>query len=243
MTVTLDRPPVNAVTATTFRELETVFSSFHDDRDVRAVIFTAAGTRAFMAGADLRSSNDEARPRDTIDVGVAAREALWAVYDCVVPVVAAINGPAIGAGVAFAALCDIIVSSEDAIFATKEIDVGLLGAGAQLSLLVPRHKARELYLTGAPITAQELHALGSVSRVVASDQLLDAAHDLAAMLAAKSPIALRLAKEVLNRTEFLPLKDAYRMEQDYTNRLLTFEDSREAKAAYLEKRDPRWSWH
>jgi enoyl-CoA hydratase len=244
-TVTIDRPPVNAVDRDTLLAIRDAFNSLNERRDVRAAIFTGAGTRAFIGGADLDSygvPTDDEPPSETVDMGVVAREALWSVTDCAVPVIAAVNGPAIGAGVAFAGCCDIIVAAEHAQFGALEINVGLLGASAQLSLMVGRHKAREMYFLGEKVDAQELHRLGAIRQVVPADLLHATARDLAAQLAAKSPIALRLAKEAMNRVEFLPLKEAYRTEQDYTNRLLTFSDSAEARSAYLEKRKPDWQW-
>jgi enoyl-CoA hydratase len=244
-TVTLDRPPVNALDRSTLLELRDTFRALNDRRDVRVAIFTGAGTRAFIGGADLTSygtRNADEPPTETVDLGLTAREAQWAVTDCAVPVIAAVNGPAIGGGVAFAACCDMIVAADHATFGTLEINVGLLGASSQLSLMVGRHKAREMFFLGEKVPAAELHRLGAIRAVVPADQLMHTAHDLAARLAEKSPIALRLAKESMNRVEFLPLKDAYRTEQDYTNRLLTFEDSSEARAAFLEKREPQWRW-
>src|SRR5581483_12099852 len=176
------------------------------------------------------------------DPGRAVRDAMWAITDCAVPVIGAINGPAPGAGLAFAACCDVLFASDNATFGTTEINVGLLGASAHLSLLVGRHKAREMFFTGEQVPASELHRLGVVREVVPRPQLLDAARALARSLAAKSPIALRLAKESMNRVEHLPLKDAYRTEQDYTRRLLGFEDSSEARDAFMEKREPDWKW-
>lgn len=244
-TITMDNPPVNAVSPAMLVELRDVFSSFAHDRDVRVAVLTAAGERAFMAGVDLRAKPvpiEELDPADLIDRGRAMREVFWAVYDCAVPVIAAVNGPAIGGGLALAAVCDIIVASERATFQAAEINVGLLGASAQLQLLVGRHKARELYFTGKPITAAQLETWGAVARVVPADELMAVANELAAELASKSPIALRLAKESMNRTEFVPLQDAYRIEQDYTARLRGFEDSDEARAAWAEKRSPVWRW-
>lgn len=246
-TVTLDRPPVNAVTTATFGEIVDVFGRLGDDRDVRVAILTAAGDRAFMAGVDLRTVGARDRGPDVparyvTDPARAARDAMWAITDCAVPVIAAVNGPALGAGLAFAACCDIIVAAEGATFGTTEINVGLLGASAHLSLLVGRHKARELFFTGEAVAASELHRLGAVRAVVPLDDLLGEARALAAALAAKSPIALRLAKEAMNRVEFLPLKEAYRTEQEYTARLLGFEDAAEARQAFLDKRDPEWRW-
>jgi enoyl-CoA hydratase len=244
-TVTLDRPPVNAVDRPTFDLIRDAFTSFNEERDVRVAIFTATGERAFMAGIDLRSLDE--RPEDppatrVIDPPRAARDAMWAITDCAVPVIGAINGPALGAGLAFAACCDILLASENATFGTTEINVGLLGASAHLSTLVGRHKAREMFFTGEAMSAAELYRLGALRSVVPSDELMPAARELARELAAKSPIALRLAKEAMNRVEDLPLKDAYRTEQEYTARLQRFEDAKEARQAYLEKRDPDWKW-
>jgi enoyl-CoA hydratase len=244
--VTLDRPPVNAVDHATLDELTEVFRRVGSDRDVRVAIFTAAGDRAFMAGLDLRAvppAIDDAETRFVTDPGLAAREPMWAIVDCAVPVIGAINGPALGAGLAFAACCDILVAAEHATFGTTEINVGLLGASAHLMRLVGRYKAREMFFTGEQVSADELHRLGVVRAVVPGDQLLPTARALASELAAKSPLALRLAKESMNRVEDLPFRDAYRVEQDYTDRLQRFDDAREARAAFLERRDPVWRWH
>lgn len=244
-TVTLDRSPVNAVDRAALIALRDAFRSLNDRRDVRVAIFTGAGRRAFMGGADLGSygqSGNESPATEVTDPGRVAREALWSVTDCAVPVIGAINGPAVGAGLAFAACCDMIVAAEHVTFSAPEINVGLLGASSQLSLMVGRHKARELFFLGERISAVELHRLGVVRAIVPADELMSTARELAGRLAAKSPIALRLAKESMNRVEFLPLKEAYRAEQDYTNRLLTFEDSAEARAAYLSKREASWRW-
>lgn len=242
-TVTLDRPPVNAVDRAALSAIRDAFVALSDRKDVRAAIFTAAGRRAFMAGADLDAISEPDRSATSItDRGVIVREAMWSVTDCAVPVIGAINGPAIGAGLAFAACCDMIVAAEHATFGALEINVGLLGASSQLSLMVGHHKAREMFFLGEKVPAAELHRLGAIRSVVAADELMSTAHDLARQLAAKSPIALRLAKESMNRVEFMPLKEAYRTEQDYTNRLMGFEDSAEAREAYLEKRNPEWRW-
>lgn len=246
-TVTLERPPVNAITRATMAEIRDAFRGFDDNREVRAVIFTAAGERAFMGGVDLRTvggrdTQSELPPTLVTDPPRVARDAMWAITDCAVPVIGAINGPALGAGLAYAACCDILIATEDASFGAPEINVGLLGASAHVSRLVGRYKAREMYFTGERISAAELHRLGAVRAVVPRSDLLATARALATELAAKSPIALRLAKECMNRVEYLPLKEAYRTEQDYTARLSTFEDAAEARAAFAEKRPPTWKW-
>jgi enoyl-CoA hydratase len=246
-TVTLDRPPVNAVDTSSLIEIRDAFAAVSENRDVRVAIFTAAGDRAFMAGVDLktvgsRDPGDLVPPVYITDPARVARDAMWAVTDCAVPVIGAINGPALGAGLAFAACCDIILAAEHATFGTTEINVGLLGASSHLSMLVGRHKAREMFFTGELAPASELYRVGSVRAVLPREQLMAEARALAEALAAKSPIAMRLAKESMNRVEGLPLKDAYRIEQEYTARLQGYEDAAEARRAFLEKREPAWKW-
>lgn len=244
-TVTLDRPPVNAIDHQAMVDLVDIFDSFADDRSVRVAVFTAAGDRAFMAGLDLKTVGagpSDVPPSRLVDPGRSARDAMWAITDCAVPVIAAVNGPAIGAGLAFAACCDVIFAAETATFGTTEINVGLLGASAHLSALVGRHKAREMFFTGEMVEAAELQRLGAVRAVVPRDRLDETAREFAAQLAAKSPLALRMAKASMNHVEGLSLKDAYRIEQTYTDRLLRFEDATEARTAYLDKRAPEFRW-
>ena len=154
---------------------------------------------------------------------------MWAITDCAVPVIGAINGPALGAGLAFAACCDILIASDNATFGTTEINVGLLGASSHLSMLVGRHKAREMFFTGERSSGGRAvpprrRTGGGPARGADADGAR-----ARGSLAAKSPIALRLAKESMNRVEDLPLKDAYRTEQDYTARLQRYEDAAEAR--------------
>ena len=247
-TVTIDRPPVNAIDLAGLDELRDAFGDLSDDRDVRCAILTAAGDRAFMAGVDLREAgnidayDDTTPPALVTDPGRRTRDAFAAVSRCAVPVIGAINGPALGAGVGFAACCDILVAAEEATFGLPEINVGLLGGSAHLAALVGPRKARELLFTGETISAAELHRLGAVRAVVPRAALMDEARTLAGSLAAKSPIAIRLAKEAVDRVEGLPTDDAYRIEQEYTRRLQRFADAAEARNAYLEKRPPEWHW-
>jgi len=246
--VTYDNPPVNAVSATMMSEITGVFEQLGDDRSVRAVIFTGGGERVFMAGADLKAAQggqaaDGTPPASkATDGGRDARKAFWAVYDCDVPVIAAVNGPALGAGFVFASVCDFIVAAEHARFGLTEINVGLLGGAAFMQRLLGPGRTRKMFLTGRQAPAQEFFELGVVDAVVPMAQLRDKALELARELAAKSPIAMRLAKESLNRIEGESLKDAYRTEQDYTHRLRQFEDSAEAMRAFVEKRAPEWHW-
>jgi enoyl-CoA hydratase len=240
--VTMNRPPVNAVNAQMRIELRDTFRAFAGRRDVNCVVLTGAGDRAFCAGVDLR---DRAASEEVVlDSGKLWRDARVAVLDCAIPVIGAINGVAIGAGFGLASMCDFLLAAEGARMGLTEINVGLLGGGSAGMHLTNRYKMRRMYFTGELQTAEEMHRLGAVEAVLPREELMPEALRLAEEIAQKSPIGLRLAKESLNRMEafLLPYEDAYRMEQDYTNRLSTFEDSREGTRAFLEKREPDWKW-
>jgi len=239
-TVTMDRPPVNAMNTQLLEEIRDTFPAIAEDWNVRAVVFASSSDRVFCGGVDIKDVGGKRDGPPPLDAGLLARESMWAVLDCPVPVVAAVNGPALGAGLAFAACCDIIVASERAVFGCPEVDVGLLGAGSHLQRMVGPYRMRELYYTARRIPAREMYEFGGISRVVPHEHLMEEARGIAAEIARKSPPAIRLAKEALNRVEHLPLKDAYRTEQDYTNRLTRFDDSKEAMQAFLEKREPRF---
>ena len=149
-TVVLDRPPVNAVDTETYLEIRRAFAGLNDDRDVRVAIFTAAGERAFMAGADLKGDGPRGdlleRPASqAIDPGLAVREAMWSITDCAVPVIGAINGAAIGAGLAFAACCDIILAAEEAFFARAAAPALMLVvvSSIPLAIITVREETRQ----------------------------------------------------------------------------------------------------
>ena len=244
--VTIDRPPVNPVHGNEI-VLRSLFQSFADMTEVSCVVLTGAGERAFCAGIDLRAAPSNGGPTmgQRVDSGRSWREAKASVFECAVPVIGAINGPAVGAGVGLAASCDILVAADHARFAMTELDVGALGGGSALLRLVGPQKMRRLYFTCDFVTAQELHELGTIDQVVPSAELLDTALALAARIAEKSPALLRMAKASLNRME-KSLTDwdaAYRIEQDYSARLSQFEDAREARQARAERRPPVWQGH
>lgn len=239
VTVIMDRPPVNAINQAMYEELTHVFQSFGSDREARVVILASSVERAFTAGVDVR---DRVSTIDDIDLDARkfARDAYFAIYDCALPVIAAVNGPALGAGIAICASADIVIASERAIFALPEITVGMLGGGSHLARLIGPQRMRLAYYTSERLSAEEMYRLGGVARVVPHDALADEAMAIARQIASKSPLAVRLAKQALNRVEDLPLKEGYRLEQDYTMRLGLFEDTKEAMDAFLEKREPRF---
>tara|TARA_B100000029_G_scaffold202182_1_gene200453 strand:- start:3023 stop:3517 length:495 start_codon:yes stop_codon:yes gene_type:complete len=158
--------------------------------------------------------------------------------ECRKPVVAAINGPALGAGLAVAASADILIASESASVGLPEINVGLLGGGRHAMRLFGHSKTRRLMLTGQRLSGAELYRLGVVEECVPDDDLMRAALAIAEELASKSPVAMTLAKETLNTIEEMALRDGYRYEQNKTGELSKTEDSKEAMAAFAEKRTP-----
>lgn len=249
-TVTLKRAPVNALSAAMFREITQTFKELGQSQQASVVILTAEGERLFCAGVDLKdSARRHARELaegdtviDLLDPGATPRDCFDAVMDCPLPVIGAINGMAIGAGVVLAACCDIVLASENATFSVPEIKAGVLGGARHLQRLVGSHKMRLMYLTGEAVPAQELYRLGAIEAVLPAPQLMAAARDLARRIGANSPLGLRLGKEAMNRVEDLPVKEGYRLEQDYTGRVTRYNDSHEARQAYLEKRAPNWSW-
>jgi enoyl-CoA hydratase len=248
LTVTLDRAPVNALTGEMMREITAAFGGVEKSWDVRVVLLRATPGRAFCGGVDLGDSarrhataGADVAPTDLLDSGRVVRECFEAVLDCPVPVIAAVGGAAVGAGVAMLACADIIIASEKARFALTEINAGVLGGARPLQRLVGTFKARSMFFSGDFASAQDFYRLGAVEEVVAPDELDARAESWATRLAAKSPIGLRLAKESLSRVEHLPLIEGYRLEQDYTARMVRFDDSAEARKAYLEKRPAQWT--
>lgn len=235
--VTIDNPPVNAHSAQVLAEVAAAFDALDRD-DVRAAIFTGAG-KVFCAGADIKNRSSGApQPGAHWQTSRVAREAYHSVRECVKPVIGALNGPALGGGLAFAASCDMLIAAETACLGLPEIDVGLLGGGRHAQRLFSHSRLRRMMLTGHRVYGPELYRLGVVEECVAPDELLEATLGLAREVAGKSPIAIRLAKHSLNTIEELSLRDGYRFEQTMTGQLSQSEDSREAMRAFVEKRKP-----
>ena len=168
-------------------------------------------------------------------------DAFAAIYDCPVPVISAVHGFCLGGGIGIAGSSDLVIASEDASFGLPEIDRGALGAATHLMRLFGMQKTRRMLYTGEPIGAQEAHRLGGLEAVVKREELRAAALALAAKIAAKSPKAMRLAKWSLNGIELLDPKKSYRFEQGFTFELYTSPDSQEARDAFVEKREARFT--
>jgi len=235
--VTLDRPPVNALTLQLYGEIAELFESTAGWDDVHCIILSAAGSKAFCAGLDLREFL-AATVEDDPKRAAVIRRTFTAVRNAAVPVIAAVNGPALGAGCVVAACCDIRIAAEHATFGLPEINVGRCGGGAHLGRLIPQSALRRMFFTGRPIDAAEAFRIGLVDEVVPADQLAETAGRLAAVIAGKAPLGLRLGKAALNEVEFMAVDDGYAREQQYSTRLMATEDAREATRAVVEKRPP-----
>ncbi|WP_116427675.1 enoyl-CoA hydratase family protein [Streptomyces spongiicola] len=213
--VTADFPPVNALPVQGWYELAGAVRRAGRDPDVRCVVLAAEG-RGFNAGVDIRELQRDPGQRALIGANRACHEAFGAVYACEVPVVAAVHGFCLGGGIGLAGNADAVVASDDAVFGLPELDRGALGAATHLARLVPQHLMRTLYYTSRTVTAAELHAHGSVWRVVPRDGLRAAALELAREIAAKDGLLIRLAKAAINGIDPVDVHRSYRYEQGFT---------------------------
>jgi enoyl-CoA hydratase/carnithine racemase len=243
-TITLNRPFVhNAMNAAMRHDLTRCFEALVTDDEVKVIVVTGAGERAFSAGADIREFVEPLVPVRFREQ--RRRVEFRAVMDrCPQPIIAAVNGFALGGGLELALACDIRIAAAGATLGLTEINLAIIpgGGGTQrLPRLVGRGKALEMILTGARIPADEALRIGLVERVVPAGEALKAATELAASMAAKAPVALRYAKEAVVKGLELPLADGLRLEGDLSTLLRTTDDRLEGAKAFLEKRAPRWT--
>ncbi len=235
--VTIYNPPVNALPVAGWFELADAVRGAGHDPEVRVVVLRAEG-KGFQAGVDIKEIAADPGNSALIGVNRGCAAAFASVYDCEVPVIAAVAGYCLGGGVGLAGNADIVVASDDATFGLPEVDRGALGVATHLARFVPQHKVRAMFFTGTVVTAAQLHAFGTVERVVPREQLLDAALELAATVAQKSPLVIRRAKESLNLIEPVDVKRSYRIEQGFTFELNLSSDSDELRQAFVDKRAP-----
>jgi enoyl-CoA hydratase len=239
-TVTFSRPPVNALNRRGRDEITHVFDTISDRDDIRVAILTGEG-KVFCAGADIRERVDLVKePGDYLRHNRQTRETFLSIMDCAKPVIAAVNGPAIGAGLAFMLASDIMLATDNAFIVMPEIDVGLSGGQRLLIETFGRSRARLMYYTGRRIPADELYRLGVIEACLPQAELMPEARRIADEIAEKSPHAIRSAKKTLNLVEHLPFRVAYPYEQSITAELSKLEDTREAQRAFLEKRKPQF---
>ena len=236
--VALARPPVNALARDLREELLRTFDALQERDDVRAIVLTARG-KVFCAGADIKEKQAlGSAPGDHLRANRLTRDAFYCIFDSSKPVIAAVNGAALGAGFVLAACCDLIFAAESAVFGMPEIDVGLGGGASFLQRILPPSKMRRMMLTGERVPAAELYRLGAVEACVPDAELLPAALAVAATIAAKSPAAVRTIRESFLTVEGLGLREGFRVEQNYTTTLSKTPDAEEARRAFFEKRKP-----
>jgi enoyl-CoA hydratase len=234
--VVVDVPPVNALTVAGWFELADTITGAGKDPETRVVVLRSEG-KGFNAGVDIKEMQNTEGFAALIGANKGCFAAFAAVYDCPVPLIAAVNGFCVGGGIGLAGNADIVIASDDAYFGLPEVDRGALGAATHLARLVPQHKMRAMVYTGATATAAELHAFGSVLRVVPRAELRAAALEVAADIAQKSPTVMRAAKESLNGIDLWDVKRSYRFEQGLTFELNLAGVSDELRDAFVEKRD------
>jgi enoyl-CoA hydratase len=234
--IVMDNPPVNALTVAGWYEVADHLTAAGRDPQVRVVVLRAEG-RGFNAGVDIKEMQETEGYDALIGANRGCFAAFAAVYECEVPVIAAVNGFCLGGGIGLAGNADIIVAAADATFGLPEVDRGALGAATHLARLVPQHKMRAMVYTATSVTAQELHHYGSVLAVVPPAELRDKALGVAGEIAAKSGKVIRAAKESLNGIDPIDVKRSYRYEQGFTFELNLSGVSDEAREAFVEKRD------
>jgi len=243
--VTIDHPPVNALSAPLLEELEAELVALDGDEGARAIVLKGAGERAFVAGADI--SEFPSLREAGLQEGGSARgiQKLGARMDASdTPFVAAIHGFCLGGGLELAMCCDIRVASEDAQLGQPEIKLGLIpgGGGTQrLPRLVGLGRALMLNLTGDFVDARTAYEWGLVEKVVSREELLETALGIARAIAARSPVAVAVLRELARTTRDLSLEEGLRREADGFRRCLASEDGAEGVAAFLEKREPQFT--
>lgn len=235
--IRLDKPPVNALDRATRRRLIEIFDEVSERAYVRVAILTGTG-KFFCSGADLKDRPDAGKAGDFLDHNRWTRETGNAIRECAKPVIAAVNGPALGAGFGLMAACDIFLASDDATFAMPEINVGLAGGVSMLRTMFGRSFTRRMFFTGMKVSAAELYRRGVLDEVVPAGELMPLAMEIAQEIASKAPMAVAYAKQAANMMDLMPQRDGYRFEQNITMALSRTEDAQEARKAFLEKRKP-----
>jgi enoyl-CoA hydratase/carnithine racemase len=227
-------PPVNALPAQGWFDLASTVAAAGADTDVRAVIMAAEG-RGFCAGVDIKEMQQAPGHEVLLGASKGCYAAFAAVYDCPVPVIAAVQGFCLGGGVGLAGSADIVIAADDATFGLPEVDRGALGAATHLSRLVPQQLMRAMVYTCRTVAARQLLDFGTVLDVVPPAELRAAALALAGEIAAKDPAVIRLAKQSLNGIDPVDIKRCYRYEQGFTFELNLTGVSDTARQAFVDR--------
>ncbi len=244
LVVTLDRPKANAIDTATSRAMGKVFQDFRDNEDLRVAIITGAGEKFFCAGWDLKAAAEGEAPDS--DYGVGGFGGLQELPNLNKPVIAAVNGMAVGGGFELALSADLIVAAEHVRFALPEISAGTLADAATIKLprRIPYHVAMDMLLTGRWMSVEEAHGWGLVNEIVTAEKLLDRALEIAHMLSQGPALVFAAIKEVARETEHMPFAEALRrtMRREFktVDVLYSSEDQLEGARAFAEKRKPVW---
>jgi enoyl-CoA hydratase/carnithine racemase len=239
---TINRPQaMNAMSMEAIRELSQAMADFRDDPELWVGIITGAGDRAFCGGADIK---------DTLSFMKEHRHSQWAFPPTIMrgfelwkPLIAAINGLALGGGLEIALACDIRIAAESARLGTPEINLGLIpgwGGTQRVPRMVPWCKAAEILLMGRPIDAQEAYRIGLVNKVVPQAEVMTTAKEWAGIICQAGPLAVRAAKEAMVRGYNMTLDDGLRLENSLVAYLMGTEDFAEGTTAFVEKRKPAY---
>lgn len=243
-TMTVNRPKaLNALNPAVVQEMAKVLRDVRHDRSIRVLIVTGAGERAFIAGADIAAMS-QMSVVDGMEFCRMGHRVAATFEDLPIPVIAAVNGFALGGGTEVALACDLIVASEKARFGQPEINLGLIpgfGGTQRLPHRIGQSRARDLIMTGDMIDAKTAFEWGLANKVVAPDQLMTEASKLAEKLASKSGFALRQAKAALRASFTMTETEGLLYEQSAFGLTFASEDKAEGTKAFVEKRDPKWS--
>jgi enoyl-CoA hydratase len=242
--LTVNRPEkLNALSRATLQEMDRAFASFADDPEVRVVILTGAGSKAFVAGADIQELAQQS-PREGREYARYGQELFSRIENLGKPVLAAINGYALGGGCEIALACTMRFAASTAKFGQPEVNLGIIpgyGGTQRLARLVGRGKAQELILTGDLIDAAEAHRIGLVNRVFAPEELVAGTQAVAETILSRGPLAIRYALEAIRRGLNMPLEDGLDFEATLFGVLCASEDMKEGTRAFLEKRKARFT--
>jgi enoyl-CoA hydratase len=239
----LDNPPVNALTSTVLAELSIALDQLDESTDIRAAIITGVGNKFFVAGADIKQFPllDEVSGKELITYG---RKIFDRIADMNIPIVCAVNGLALGGGCELALSCDVRIASANAKFGFPEVGLGIFpgyGGTQRLPRLVGIGKAKEMIFSGDAINAEEAYRIGLVEILTPVGESLQVAKDLASKILSKAPIAVSMAKKVINQGVELPLQVGLELESEHFAKLCNTEDKNEGTKAFMEKRSPQFS--
>lgn len=241
--LTIDNPPLNVLSVELGEQLIEVLKELENDTSVFAVIVTGAGQKAFMAGADIREFPGYVANNSAEQMSLAFHEAMNRLHDLPKPTIAALNGLTLGGGCELALACDFRFAEEQILIGLPEIKLGLFpGAGGtqRLARLIGEARAKEMILTGEPVSATEAYRLGLVNRIVEPGTVLTGALDWAKVFSERSQVALAKAKQAVQEGLDLELKDGLRLEARLFGEVFQSHDVQEGVSAFLEKRKPNF---